>query len=117
MLIRPLSLNGEVTVLDVSGRLTIEAGVALGDAVGAVLCTGCRFLVLNLIGVTAVDAAGLGELAHAVALARAVGGALQLVVCDPTVHELLSRTRLLGVLRVFPTEAEAIRSFEAANCH
>jgi anti-anti-sigma factor len=112
MLIGMRSLDGEIAVLDVTGRLTVEAGAALGGAVGKILQMGRRRLVLNLTGVSTMDAAGLGELAHSAAMAQAAAGELLLVVRNPAIQELLARTQLLGVLRAFPTEAEAICSFE-----
>ena len=93
-------LDRRVAVLDLSGRLDVESANTLRESVAAVLATGARQVVLNLIGVTDLDAAGLGELAHSLNSVRAAGGELRLVVRSPSVQELLARTHLLEVFTV-----------------
>jgi anti-anti-sigma factor len=112
MLIRTRS--DAITTIDLHGRLGVEDGGALREVVRDLSNAARREVVLNLLGVTGVDAAGLGELADALSMVRASGGDLRLVLRCETVRELLIRTNLLGTLRTFPTEAEAIASFEAA---
>jgi len=62
--------------------------------------------------VTGVDAAGLGTLADVFSVIRSTGGELKLVVRRDDIRELLARTRLLGLLPIVPTEAEAIAGFD-----
>jgi len=67
--------------------------------------------VLNLSGVTEVDAAGLGQIAE---VRRVVSGAradVRLVVRDPLVREPLARTRLLDLFCVYTRDIDAIASF------
>jgi anti-anti-sigma factor len=111
MLIRTWSLDA-VTIIDVHGRFGVENDGALLDAVSDLLRARRRDLVLNLLGVTDVDAAGLGELASAISEVRAYGGVLKIVVRGKNVRELLIRTHLLSGLSTFSTEAEAIASFD-----
>jgi anti-anti-sigma factor len=82
-----------------------------------ILGAGRRSLVINLLGVTGVDAAGLGTLADAFSVSRATGGDLKLVVRCAEIRELLARTKLLELLPALPTEAEAIASFEPLAIH
>ena len=112
MLIRTRSLDEGVAVLDLSGRLDVESAMALREAVSETLEMDRRHLVLNLIGLSNVDAAGLGELAYALKKVRAAGGDLRLVVQSPIVRELLARTQLLDLFTIFPSEAPAIASLE-----
>ena len=112
MLIRTWSLEA-MTIVDLHGRLGVESQGHLTQAVRALVHVGRQEIVLNLLGVTAVDAAGLGELASAFRLARTAGAEVTLVVREPTIRELLRRTKLLGVWPTFPTEAEAIASADA----
>jgi anti-sigma B factor antagonist len=114
MLIRTWALN-TITVIDVHGRLGVESGGALHEAVHVLINDGRREVVLDLRGVTGVDAAGLGELASALSLVRANGGELRLVVRSVTIRDLLVRTKLIGLLPTFHTEAEAIASLEVAS--
>jgi anti-anti-sigma factor len=114
MLIRNWSLDA-MTIVDLHGRLGVECQGNLPQAMRVLVDAGRREVVLNLLGVTAVDAAGLGALASAFRFARANGVELTLVVRAPTIRELLTRTKLLGVWPTFPTEAEAIASIEATR--
>lgn len=111
MLIRTWSLDA-ITVVDMHGRLDIESGSALRDALCDVVAPGPRHVVLNMLGITGIDAAGLGALADAFTLAQGMGVELRIVVRSETNRELLKRTHLLGVIPTVATEAEALASFE-----
>jgi anti-sigma B factor antagonist len=111
MLIRTWTLN-TITVIDVHGRLGVESIGALHEAVRVLINEGRREVVLDLCGVTGVDAAGLGELASTSRLVRASCGELRLVVRSVAIRDLLVRTKLIGLLPTFPTEAEAIASLD-----
>jgi anti-sigma B factor antagonist len=111
MFIRTWSFD-DVAVLDVSGRLGVEAGRAFGATVSNVLLDGRRQLVVNLLGVSAMDASGLGALVDALKQARAVGGDIKLVVRSPIIRDLLNRTQLVGLFATFSSEAEALASFD-----
>jgi anti-anti-sigma factor len=113
MLIRTWSLDA-ITIVDLHGRVGVENGGALLTAVSDLLRAARRHLVLSLLEVTDVDAAGLGELASAFRAVRACGGVLKIVVRRENVRELMIRTQLLNWLPTFRTEAEAIASFERA---
>ena len=93
MLIREWNLD-DVSVVDVSGALTLEAGTAVRDTICAAFARGRRKLVLDLTRVTALDAAGLGELARVHRMSALFGGDVKLVHRSPVVSELLKRTRL-----------------------
>jgi anti-sigma B factor antagonist len=115
MLIRTMPLDERVAVLDLTGRLDVESAIGLREAVCATLGTGRRQLVLDLIGLSDVDAAGLGELAYAFSSVRAAGGELRVVVQCSIVYELLARTHLLDLFMIFPTQAQALTSLEMAG--
>src|SRR5215510_12284604 len=53
---------GDVTVLDMSGKITIgEGSVALRTAVRRLLEEGKKRILLNLGGVSYIDSSGIGE--------------------------------------------------------
>jgi anti-anti-sigma factor len=110
MLIRSRSQDA-ITIVDVRGRLSVESGGALREAVRQLMNVERRNFVLNLLDVTAVDAAGLGELAGVFSIVHANGGVVKLVIQCGLVHELLVRTNLLDLMPTFPTEAAAIAGF------
>ena len=115
MHIRTRSINPALAILELNGRLTAESGSALCDAALAVLAEGGRHLILNLSGVRALDASGLGGLAATLRLVREVGGELKVVAGSAAIDELLRRTHLSVALPAVASEAEAIASFETAK--
>ncbi len=110
---------GDVTIVDVSGRLSLAEAVAFGPGSGLVLGEtvrelakkGHRKILLNLAGVSYVDSSGVGQLVGALTSARNQGGDLKLVNPTPQVRELLKTTNLHTVFDVKDDEASAIRAF------
>ena len=103
---------GDVTILDVSGKITIGVGdVQVRDAVHMALGSGARNLVLNLRNVTTIDSAGVGELVSAYTTVTNRGGKLKLLNLPSKVNDILQITQLITVFEVFDSEDEAIRSF------
>lgn len=111
---QPRSVD-DVEVVTIAGRLTIDAGTALHDAVSAAVRNGRRKVVVNL-DATDLDAAGLGEIVRAYAMVRHSDGEMKLAVRRPLLRELLVRTKLVEVLDTFSSEAEAIASFILPLC-
>ena len=103
---------GAVTVLDLSGRITLGEGeTLLKDKLNSLLHQGRKNLLLNLGGVSYVDSAGLGALVAAYTTVTREGGTLRLVSITKKLQDLLSITKLLTVFETFDTEDEAMRSF------
>ena len=103
---------GDVTILDVSGKITIGVGdVQVRDAVHMALGSGARNLVLNLKNVTTIDSAGVGELVSAYTTVTNRGGKLKLVNLPSKVNDILQITQLITVFEVYDTEQEAMESF------
>jgi anti-sigma B factor antagonist len=103
---------GDVTVLDVSGKITIGVGdVQVRDAVHMALGSGARNLVLNLKNVTTIDSAGVGELVSAYTTVTNRGGKLKLINLPSKVNDILQITQLITVFEVYDDEKEALESF------
>jgi len=103
---------GAVTVLDLSGRITLgEGDTLLKDKLHSLLHQGKKNLLLNLGQVSYVDSAGLGALVRAYTTVTREGGTLRLVSITKKLQDLLSITKLLTVFETFDTEDEAMRSF------
>jgi anti-sigma B factor antagonist len=101
-----------VTILDLSGRITLgEGSVQLRDAVRDLLSKGQKRILLNLADVNYIDSSGIGELVSAFTAARNQGGELKLLKLTKKVHDLLQITKLYTVFDVKDDEAEAIASF------
>lgn len=106
---------GDVTVLDLTGRLTVSPSdtevAPLRAAIGELTTEGGADVALNLAGLTYLDARGLGELVHALKMVRAAGGQLMLLKPSPRVARLLSVTRLDTVFECCETEDELKQTF------
>jgi anti-sigma B factor antagonist len=101
-----------VTVIDLSGRITIGEGtVVLRDAVKALQQKSEKNILLNLAEVSYIDSSGIGELVSSFTTFGNQGGKLKLLNLTKKVHDLLSITKLLTVFEVFDDEAKAIQSF------
>src|SRR6201989_1153571 len=106
---------GDVTVLDLKGRVTLgEGDELLKDKVNSLLNQGKKKLVLNLADVPYVDSAGLGALVRTYTTVSRQGGGLKLLNLTKRIMDLLSITKLLTVFEVFESEGEAVRSFSAS---
>ena len=107
---------GNVTVIDLSGRITVgEGNIALREMVRELAEKGHKKFVLNLGDVHYVDSSGLGELVKAHTTIRNQGGELKLANLTKRVKDLLELTRLSAILAIEKDEASAIRSFEGSS--
>ena len=106
---------GGVTVVDLSGRLTLGEGSALlRKTVRELLDANRSNIVLNLADVVYIDSAGSGELVSAFTAVKNRSGSLKLLQLTKKVHDLLQLTKLFTVFDVYPDEKSAIRSFRSA---
>jgi anti-sigma B factor antagonist len=102
-----------VTVLDLSGRITLgEGSVQLRDSIRDLIGKGQRRILLDLGDVNYIDSSGLGELVSAYTSARNQGATLKLLKLTKKVHDLLQLTKLYTVFDIYDDEASAIASFK-----
>ena len=103
---------GEVTVIDVSGRITLGEGSSnVREGIREVLGKGSRKILLNLGDVSYIDSSGIGELVSAFTSVTNQGGQLKLLNLTKRVKDLLQITKLYTVFDIHDDEAHAIRSF------
>jgi len=101
-----------ITILDLSGRITLgEGSVQLRDATRDLLSKGSKLILLNLGDVNYIDSSGIGELVSAYTTVRNQGGELKLLNLTKKVHDLLQITKLYTVFDVKDDEATAVASF------
>jgi len=104
---------GDVTVIDMDGRITLGEGSALlRDLVREKLGTGHRKILMNLGGINYIDSTGLGELVSGYRLVKSEGGELKLLNLNKKVTDLLQITKLYTVFDIHNHEAEAVASFQ-----
>ncbi len=97
---------GDVTILDLEGRLWI-LDLPLRDRVHALLETGTRYFILNIERVDYMDSSGLGQLVSLWTSVRTKGGNLVLLQPSVRVRRLLTVTRLHVVFDIFREEERA----------
>lgn len=103
---------GDVTILDLSGKVTIgEGSVALRNTIRKVLGEGKKNLLLNLGEVGYVDSSGIGELVSSFTAVNKESGTLKLLNLTQKIQDLLAITKLLTVFDTFDDEGEALESF------
>ena len=103
---------GDVTVVDVAGRITLgEGSSALRDVMRDMIGKGQKKILLNLGEVTYIDSSGIGELVSGFTTVTNAGGQLKLLGLTKRVQDLLQITKLYTVFDVHEEEAHAIRSF------
>jgi len=103
---------GDVTVLDVAGRITLgEGSSVLRDALRDLVSKNQKKILLNLGEVSYIDSSGIGELVSGFTTVTNGGGALKLLNLNKRVKDLLQITKLYTVFDVHEDEASAIRSF------
>lgn len=104
---------GDVTILDLSGKITIgEGSVQLREAVRRMLDEGKKKLLLNLGDVSYVDSSGIGELVSSYTTTGNNGGQLKLLNQTKKIHDLLTITKLVTVFETHDNEETAVASFK-----
>ena len=103
---------GNVTILDLSGRITIgEGSVQHREAVRRLLEQGHKNLLIDLGQVDYVDSSGIGELVSCYTTTKNQGGQLKLLNLTKKIKDLLSITKLLTVFETFDDEGSALASY------
>jgi anti-sigma B factor antagonist len=102
-------LMGDVTVIDLAGRLTLGPGPAeLRGVLQEAVAGGARKILLNLRELSFIDSAGLGEFAAGHTNAKQKGSALKIAGAPKRVRELFQMTGLSRVLDIHDDESEAL---------
>jgi anti-sigma B factor antagonist len=103
---------GNVSVIDVAGRITLgEGSAALRETLREMVAKNQNKILLNLADVTYIDSSGIGELVSGYTTVTNTGGQLKLLNLNKRVKDLLQITKLYTVFEVKEDEADAIRSF------
>ena len=105
-------LVGEVTILDLKGKITLgEGDEALKDKINSLIHQNRKRILLNLEDVPYIDSAGLGEIVRTYTTVSRQGGQLKLVNLTKRITDLLSITKLLTVFETFDSESDALKSY------
>ena len=104
---------GDVTILNVEGRMTIDAphDERLADTVRGLLKRGRKQIVLDLARVSHIDSTGLCDIVMAYTTTIRREGSLKLLHPTARIKDLLTITKLRTILEVYDAEADALASF------
>ncbi len=105
--------EGDVTVLDLKGRIRITGGnLVLHQAMRCLVSEGKTKILLNLAEVTHIDSVGLGELIASHITLGNNGGEIKLINLTERIRDLMTITKLLTVFDVYDDETDALASFK-----
>ncbi|HUO35675.1 MAG TPA: STAS domain-containing protein [Candidatus Acidoferrum sp.] len=104
--------SGNVTIVDLQGRITIgssndELGAALRKLAESAPCD----VVVNLAGVAQVDSSGISTLVRSYVTLERLGGGLRLLNPNGHVRDVLELTRLINSIPTYTDEKKAVDSF------
>jgi anti-sigma B factor antagonist len=105
--------EGNVTVLDLKGRIRISGGtLVLQKAIRCLVDEGKTKILLNLASVTHIDSIGFGELISSHVTMSNRGGEIKLIHLTELIRDLMTVTKLLPVFDVYDNEPDALASFQ-----
>jgi anti-sigma B factor antagonist len=108
--------SGDVTILDLDGRVTIGLDCdSLNAQFQALTQKGVKKVLVNLIHVSQLDSTGISSLVRAFITMQHSDGAFKLLNPSGRVREVLDLTRLNRTIPTFEDETEAISSFSSAK--
>ena len=103
----------DVTILDLRGKSTIDAGeIELLSKLRALTDNGKRKLLLNLADLTQMDSTGISAIVESYLRLQRQDGELKLLVPRGRVREVLALFRLLETIPSFEDETQALASFQ-----
>ena len=102
---------GQVSVVEVSGKLTSLESGALNNSIAQLLKEGRKQILLNLKGLTYLDSSGIGELVRTYLSVIKRDGEMKVVGLTDKAEEILKITKLYQVFQEFQDERSALQSF------
>jgi len=104
--------SGDVTILDVKGKVTIGVGrFLLSDHLRKLVAKGGRQLLLNLAAVTQLDSSGISAVVGTYVSLSRQGGSLKLLCPPGRVQDVMRVTRVADFIPTFEDETQAVASF------
>jgi anti-sigma B factor antagonist len=104
--------SGDVAILDVRGRWTIDGGELLNRHLQKLVGDDVRKILLNLADVTQIDSSGVSSMVRIHTSLRRQGGHVKLLHPSKHVMDVLRVLHLVDVIPTFEEENQAIASFK-----
>jgi anti-sigma B factor antagonist len=110
--------SGNVTILDLQGRVTIgSSNDALNTQLRELAKNAPCDVLVNLVGVSQMDSSGISTIVRSFVTLERQGGSLKLLNPVAHVQEVLALTRLILSIPTFTDEATAVASFRKGTAH
>ena len=104
--------SGDITILDLRGRSTIDGeSELLCNCLKKLIANDVRRFLLNLADLTQIDSSGLSVLVKTYNSIKQQGGDLKLLCPRGRVMEVFRVLRLLEIIPSFEDETQALSSF------
>ena len=108
--------SGVITVLEVSGRITLgKEADHLRKSVIDAFESGHQLMVVQLAGVQSADSAGVGELVSVYASITRRGGSIRFLQPSKKLRAMFHVTGLDDLLDIYDDEQQALASFGPHN--
>ena len=104
---------GNVAVLKLIGRLDLANGATLKEHLKTCFERNCTAIHFNMSEVEFINSSGLGSLVSIMKEVRLLKGRLTLSNLASYVQEIFEITQLSHIFEIYPTEEEALASFQA----
>ena len=102
----------DITIVDISGDITIGAGdVELRKEINDLIGRDKFNIILNLTKVAFIDSSGIGEIVRSLTTVKKNGGRLKLLGLQAKIRDLFTITRLITIFESFDAEDDAVTSF------
>lgn len=106
-------LEGDVLVMSIKGKLTGPPETdRLNELIQNRIKENRLKIVLNLKHIHWMSSLGVGSLMKNLRAVRDAGGDLRMTGLSEKVKDIFQITKLIGVIRIFDTDKEAIESFK-----
>jgi len=103
---------GEVTVIDLEGRITLgEGSNLLRDELRHLIGTNRRKILLNFAEVSYMDSSGVGQVVAGFTTVTNQGGQLKLLNLSKRIKGLLNMVKIASIFEIYDDEAAAIVTF------
>ena len=103
---------GEVTIIDLEGRITLGDGSnLLRDELRHLVGTNRKKILLNFADVSYMDSSGMGQLVAGFTTVTNQGGQLKLLNLSKRTKDLLNMARIASIFEIYDDEASAIMAF------